>query len=51
MQSFIMHTPAGDVSFSANNWSKLFEGNTIDDVYEWVESKYLSSRMEIISRY
>ena len=32
----------GDVSFSANNWNKLFEGNTID-VYEWVESKYLPS--------
>ena len=37
MQSFIMHIQ-GDVSFSANNWNKLFEGNTID-VYEWVESQ------------
>ena len=32
----------GDVSFSANNWSTLFNSNTID-VYEWVESKYLPS--------
>jgi len=32
----------GDVTFSANNWNKLFESNTID-VYEWVESDYLPS--------
>ena len=32
----------GDITFSANNWNKLFETNTID-VYEWVESDYIPS--------
>ena len=32
----------GDVIFSTQNWSKVFQGNTID-VYEWVESNVLPS--------
>tara|TARA_B110000285_G_scaffold132392_1_gene148607 strand:+ start:4170 stop:19922 length:15753 start_codon:yes stop_codon:yes gene_type:complete len=31
-----------DVIFSANNWSQLFDSNTVD-VYEWVESDVLPS--------
>ena len=32
----------GDVIYSTQNWSKVFQGNTID-VYEWVESNVLPS--------
>ena len=32
----------GDVIYSTQNWTKLFQGNTID-VYEWVESDVLPS--------
>ena len=32
----------GDTIFSTQNWSKVFQGNTID-VYEWVESNVLPS--------
>jgi len=31
-----------DVTFSANNWNTLFDGNSID-IYEWVESSRLPS--------
>jgi hypothetical protein len=37
-----------DVIFSANNWSTLFQGNTID-VYEWVESSVLPSKWNSLS--
>ena len=38
----------GDVTFSTNNWNKLFASNTID-VYEWVETKYTPTEWDNIA--
>jgi len=35
----------GNSIYSSNNWSSLFDGNTID-VYEWVESTVLPSKWD-----
>ena len=38
----------GNIIFSANNWNKLFQSNTID-VYEWVESIYTPAEWDALA--
>tara|TARA_B100002019_G_scaffold85266_1_gene73780 strand:- start:11138 stop:26881 length:15744 start_codon:yes stop_codon:yes gene_type:complete len=37
-----------DVTFSTNNWNKVFDTNSID-IYEWVESEYTPSQWDSLT--
>ena len=38
----------GDVTFSTNNWNKLFTTNTID-IYEWIETQYTPAEWDTLA--